>query len=159
MSEKVIFEQFILAVQQEYRGFVEDLHTRLLESGCKVNFEEKKNGFLASYKIGKPPRAFLNFLFRKRGMFVRIYGENASKYSDFLSTLPSEMLKNIEDSGVCKRLVHNTCSPKCAGYDFLIGDLHFRKCKYGCFEFLATEENIPHIKDFVQHELSTRGAV
>ena len=62
---KISFEQFIEAVDADNKPFVDGLHLCLLENGCKVAFEEKKSGFLASYKIGKPQRALLNFVFRK----------------------------------------------------------------------------------------------
>ena len=155
-KEKISFEQFIEAVDADNKPFVEDLHSYLLDSGCKVTFEEKKSGFLASYKFGKPQRAIMNFLFRKTGMLARIYGERISGYPDFLNTLPSAMVEAIEKAGECKRLVHNTCSPKCTGYDFMIGSEHFQKCRYNCFEFLITGESNPYIKSFVEHELKER---
>ena len=158
-QEKISFEQFLEAVEVNYRPFIEDLHNYLLESGCKVAIEEKKSGFLASYKYGKPPRAILNLLFRKQGMLVRIYGEKIGGYPDFLNTLPAEMVKSIEKAGICKRLVDNTCSPKCTGYDFTIGGERFQKCRYNCFEFLVTDESNSYIKSFIRHELGQRATV
>ena len=52
-------------------------------------FEEKKSGYLASYKYGKPQKAVMNLLFRKSGMLTRIYGERICNYPDFLGTLPA----------------------------------------------------------------------
>ena len=156
---KISFEQFIQAVDEDNKPFVEDLHAYLLSNGCKVTFEEKKSGYLASYKHGKPQRAIMNFVFRKKGMMTRIYGERISGYPDFLNNLPSEMVKSIEGSGICKRLVHNTCSPKCVGYDFMIGESHFQKCRYSCFEFLMTNDSNPYIREFVEHEIGERLSV
>ena len=158
-TEKINFEQFFEAVDIDNKAFVMDLHNYLLEGGCKVTFEEKKSGFLASYKTGKPQRALLNFVFRKNGMLARIYGERISGYPDFLNTLPLAMVKSIKDSSICKRLVHNTCSPKCIGYDFTIASDHFQKCRYNCFEFLMTSESKPYIKSFVENEMWERKAV
>jgi len=158
VQEKIAFEQLLEAVDISNQPFVQELHSYMIENGCKVTFEEKKSGLLASYKRGKPLRAFANFLFRKQGMLVRIYGENASKYADLLNTMPQGMVKSIDESGVCKRLVHNTCSPKCSGYDFMIGDAHYQKCRYNCFEFFVSEENNPYIKSFIEHELRERTA-
>ena len=157
-KEKISFEQFIETVDADNKPFVEELHNYLLDSGCKVAFEEKKSGFLASYKFGKPPKALLNFVFRKNGMLARIYGERISGYPDFLNTMPAEMVESIENAGECKRLVHNTCSPNCAGYDFKIGNEHFQKCRYSCFEFLLTAGSKPHIREFVERELKERMA-
>ena len=158
-QEKITFEQFIEAVGADNKLFVQDMHSYLLENGCKVTFEEKKSGYLASYKYGKPPKALLNFVFRKNGMLTRIYGERISGYPDFLNSLPSEMIEHFQKAGDCKRLVSNTCSPKCSGYDFMIDDTHFQKCRYNCFEFLMTEVSRPYIKTFVEHELQGRGQI
>ena len=143
-------------MDEDNKSFVEDLHAYMLEKGCKVAFEDKKNGYLASYKCGKPPQAAMNFLFKKQGMLTRIYGENTGSYPDFLNSLPNEMITSVEKSGVCKRITQNTCSPKCIGYDFTIGDSHFQKCRYSCFEFLMTNENNPFIKEFVEREIEER---
>ena len=157
-QEKIGFEQFLEVVEAKYQDFIQDMHNYLLDNGCKEKIEEKKSGFLASYKHTKLKKSIANLLFRKKGMIVRIYGENANKYLDFLNTLPEGMLEAIDSASVCKRLVYNTCSPKCSGYDFIIGNEHFQKCKYNCFEFLVTEENNPYIKSFVEHELRERTA-
>jgi len=159
VKEKISFEQFLETVETDNEAFVQDLHRYLLENGCKVTFEEKKSGYLASYKCGKPPKALMNFVFRKNGMITRIYGERINDYPDFLNTLPQEMVQHIEGAGICKRLVHNTCSPKCSGYDFTIGGERFQKCRYNCFEFLMTSESKPYIKTFVAHELRERTIV
>ena len=155
-KEKITFEQFFETVDANNKPFVHELHDYLLKNGCKVTFEEKKNGFLASYKYGKPPKALLNLVFRKHGMLTRIYGERISGYPSFLNTLPAEMVESINSAGICNRLVNNTCSPKCTGYDFKIGDEHYQKCRYSCFEFLMTTGNNPYIKSFIEHELKER---
>ena len=153
---KVGFEQFIGAVDADNKPFVEKMHAYMLENGCKVTFEEKKSGYVASYKHGKPPKAAMNFLFKKQGMLTRIYGEHISTYPDFLNNLPSEMVMSIEKAGTCKRITQGTCNPKCIGYDFKIGESHFQKCRYNCFEFLMTSESNPFIKEFVEREIKGR---
>jgi len=158
-TEKFSFEQFLETVDTNYQVFVQNLHNYLLDNRCKITIEEKKSGFLASYKFGKPPRAMVNFLFRKTDMFVRIYGENISEYFNFLNTLPKEMVQSIDGAGECGRLVNNTCSPKCSGYDFTIGNEHFQKCRYNCFEFLVTDESVSYIRSFVENEINARLAI
>lgn len=157
-TEKITFEQFLGTVEQEYQPFVQGLHGYLLENGCKVTFEEKKNGYLASYKHGKKKRALANFVFRKARMLVRIYGEYISGYPDFLDALPGGMVQGIAASGDCKRLVAGGCSPKCTGYDFTISGQRYQKCRYNCFEFLVTGESGRDIKTFIEHELRERAA-
>ena len=151
------YQDFIMALNAEQLAFVEDLNKYLTDSGCKATFEEKKSGMIASYKFGKPPKALIYMFFKKKGMLVRIYGENLDNYRDFLNTLPSQMVEEIDGAGACKRLVSNGCSPKCIGYDFTIDAKHFQKCRYNYFEFLVTNETAPYIKAFAQKELSARG--
>jgi hypothetical protein len=159
MKTKINFEQFLQAVDTNNQPFVQGLHNYLLNNGCKVTFEEKKSGLLASYKHTKSKKALLNFVFRKQGIIVRIYGENAYKYLDFLNTLPEEMVQSIADATVCKRLVYNECSLKCGGYDVTIGGERFQKCRYSGFMFLVTDKSIPFIKSFVENEITERNKI
>ena len=156
--EKISVEQLLATVDVIYQPFVRDLHSYLMESGCKASFELKKSGPLASYKLGKPIRAVVNFGFRKEGMFVRIYAEHLNKYEAFLNTLPEQMAKGIAESSTCRRLAHGTCSPKCAGYEFELHGEHFQKCRYSCFELFLSEEGNPFIKTFVENEINARTA-
>jgi len=71
-TEKITFEQFFEAVNEDCKTFIEELHSYMMDKSCKATFEEKKSGYLASYKYGKPPKALLNFVFRKQGMLTRI---------------------------------------------------------------------------------------
>jgi len=158
-QEKLSFEQFLEASDAGDHAFVQDLHSFMLNNGCKGTFEAKKTGLLGSYKHTKTKKSVINVLIKKHGVLVRIYGEHIKGYRDFLNTLPEEMVKSIDKAGMCKRLVDNTCSPKCMGYDFKIGDAHFQKCRYSCFEFLVTEESSQYIKTFVENELRERTAV
>jgi hypothetical protein len=156
-KEKICFEQFLEEVDTDNQQFVHELHNYLIERGCKVTFEEAKNGYVASYKYGKPPKALMNIVFRKQGEMVRIYGSMVKVYPDFLNTIPQAMVDTIEKSAICKRLVHNTCSPKCSGYDFMIGAKQKKKCIYSCFMFLITAETKLYIKSFVECEVRERG--
>jgi len=156
-QEKVTFEQFMSAVTDANKPFIQSLHDLITEKNGKSAYEEKKNGYLASYKVGKPPRALINMGFRKNGMFVRVYGENISAYPDFMHALPAKMMDSIKGSGECKRLTQNGCNPKCAGYDFIIAGERFQKCRYNCFEFFMGEGDDEYIKTFVENEMKERG--
>ena len=158
-QEKLNFEQLLKAVDTNYQAFTLDLHNYLLNNGCKATFEEKKTSILGSYKHTKSKKVVINLLLKKDGLFVRIYGENATKYQKFLNTLPKEMVQSIANATICKRLVHNTCSPKCSGYDVTIGKERFQNCRYGGFEFLVTNESSLSIKSFVENEIKARTTV
>jgi len=154
---KIDFEQFLAAAEDtQIAAYAQDLHDYMLKNNCKPTFEEKKTGLLGSYKFNK--KTVINVLLKKKGLLVRIYGENIGTYSNFLNTLTDEMTQSIKDAGVCKRLAHGTCSPKCSGYDFTINAEHFQKCRYNCFEFLVTEESGSRIREFVEKELTARTA-
>jgi len=157
-EEKLSFEQFLKAINEDYQAFIQDLHKYLINNGCKPTFEAKKSGPFASYKHAKSKKSIVNFLTRKNGMFVRIYGENVGKYPGFMNELPEEMVQSIKSAGICKRLAFDTCSPKCTGYDFTIENERYQKCRYGGFEFLITGESSPYIKLFVENEARERDA-
>jgi len=154
--EKMNFDDFTLALSINDQTFARDLHSYMLANGCKATFEEKKTSLLGSYKHTKTKKTVINVLAKKHGLLVRIYGENFGKYSDFLNTLPTEMVESINKAGDCGRLVNNTCGPKCTGYDFTIDNKRFQKCRYNCFEFLVTNDSNLFIKTFVEHELTAR---
>jgi len=155
-GNKLSFDDFIQALNANDLAFAQDLHDYMLNNGCKATFEEKKTSLLASYKHTKTKKTIINVLIKKHGLLVRIYGENIANYHEFLNTLPEEMVKAIDNAGVCKRLTSNGCSPKCSGYDFTIKGQHFQKCRYNCFEFLVTNESSPYIKAFVENETQAR---
>ncbi|MCL2579859.1 MAG: hypothetical protein FWE32_07470 [Oscillospiraceae bacterium] len=157
-AEKLSYDDFIQTLNADNLAFVEELHGFLLNNGHKPTFESKKSGLLGSYKHTKTKKVVMNFLFRKRGLIVRIYGENISGYHDLLQTLPAEMVDEITGAGICKQLVSGGCSTRCSGYDFTIGGEHFQKCRYSCFEFLVTGESKPFIKAFVENETKARSA-
>ena len=92
-QEKLSYEQFLETVDANDRDFVEGLNNYLLDNGCKPAFEEKKTGSFGSYKHTKSKKVIANLLSKKHGLFVRIYGENVSKYPDFLEKLPKEMVE------------------------------------------------------------------
>ena len=159
MAKEIIdFEQFLSTVDSNYQEFTSNLHHYLINNGCKSKFEQKSSGLFISYKDGKSKKSIANLLFRKKGLMVRIFGENVRKYIDFMSTLPENMIKAIGKSSVCRRMIDpNACNPRCTmGYDFTIGDEHFQKCKNSCFMFLISDENNPYIQTFIENEVTER---
>lgn len=152
------FEDFLSEVNPEYKGFAVQIHESLLQDGYKVKVESKTAGFFVSYSHPKTKRSMLNFLFRKKGLLVRIYADNYSKYTDFLNSLPEKMESEIGKASVCKRLVNpEDCNPKCVmGYDFNIKNNRYQKCRYSCFQFVVYDESIPFIEAFVENERALR---
>jgi hypothetical protein len=158
MKEQYSFSDFISNVNPDYKEFVTKNHEALQKDGYKLKIESKATGLFASYSHPKTKRSILNFFFRKKGFFTRIYVDDIKRHSDFLNALPAQIEKEIAKSGVCKRLVDpETCNPKCMmGYDFYINDNHYQKCRYNCFQFDVNSESMPIITKFVNLECEGR---
>jgi hypothetical protein len=69
------------------------------------------------------------------------------------------MVSEITKANLCKRLIDpNDCLPSCVkGYDFFIGGNHYQKCRYGCFEFFVTDENVTLLAELIEKERTIRG--
>ena len=156
-KKELSFEGFLTDVNPAYHEAVTQIHNALLEKGCRVKMELAKNGYVVSY-ADENKRVIANFVFRKSGLIIRIYGDAASRYDDFIEALPDAMVKAIEKAPVCKRLVDITkCNSRCRmGYEFTLKGTPYQKCQYNCFMFLVNDESIPYINDFLSKELSAR---
>lgn len=159
-KQKATFEDFLMEVKPELHESIISLNDYLVNNGCKANIEQAKSGYTVSYKYDATKKSVINFVFRKAGLIIRIYGDNVGSYTDFLQTIPESMVKAIDKSSICKRLVDPTkCSSTCVmGYDFKINDVHYQKCRYNGFMFLITNEIMPYLKTFIQKELDARAA-
>ncbi len=151
---KLNFEDFISTVDSELSEFITELHNELILLGCKIEVKEAKSGFVVSYLYNK--KTLMNYVFRKKGIIARIYGNHVADYMELLDTLPSELIKGIESASVCKRLINpNDCNSKCSmGYDFILQGKRHQKCRSNAFMFLLNEENNPYIKEFLKKELA-----
>ena len=156
-KNNIKFEDFLMDVYPAYHDFVNQTHDYLLENGCGIKLSVAKSGYLVSY-TDKNKRVIANFVFRKSGLVIRIYGDAVNQYNDFLETLPDEMVKAIGKAPVCKRLIDITkCNPKCRmGYQFTLHGVLQKKCQYNCFMFTVNFESIPFISDFLGRELTAR---
>lgn len=155
------FEEFLSEVEPDYKAFAAKIHEAMLRDGYKVKIESKASGYFVSYSHPKTKRSILNFLFRKKGLFVRIYADNFSKYSDFINDLPEKMEREISKAPNCKRLIDpDDCNPKCIkGYDFFMRDNQYKKCRYACFQLEVNAQSVPAITEFVENEIKERLAV
>lgn len=151
MNEK--FNVFLDTVDSRYQKFVVEINDYLTQNDCKCEIKTAKSGFVVSYILSK--RTIATFVSRKTGMKLRIYPKHIGQYADFLNTLPDKMKKEIKKASVCKRLINpDECNPKCVmGYDFLMDNEHYQKCRYMAFFHTLNEENNPYIKSFLQHEI------
>lgn len=159
-KEQLAAEDFFNQVHPACQDFVKEMHGFLDENGYKLKLEAAKSGYVASYSHIKAKRVVINFVFRKGGLVIRIYGDHVNSYIDFLHTLPKDMVKAIEKSPACKRMLDpDKCNSRCSmGYDFELQGTRNQKCRYNCFMFAVNDETIPFIKSFVEKELAGRAA-
>lgn len=152
MSEKFTFQDFLGSVDGENQQFVSSLHDELTELGCKIDVKSAKSGYVVSYLLNK--KTIANYVFRKKGLMVRIYANHIAQYMEVLDTLPDGMVQAIRGAGVCKRLVNPAdCNQKCSmGYDFILKGEHLQKCRNSAFMFLLNEESRPYVKAILLNE-------
>ena len=156
-DKDLCFNDFINNVDPKYRDFVKNLDEYMMQNDCKLKLALAKNGYVVSYQYGKKKRVVLNFVFRKSGLFARVYCDNIGKYMDVFGSLPENMLKTLEKAPKCKRFNDPPqCNPKCIGYLFDINDTQHQKCRYNCFLFAVDDESIPAIKNLIENEINFR---
>lgn len=153
------FEDFLSQVKPEYIDFAVKTNELLVQEGYKAKVESKAAGFFVSYSNKKTKKSILNFFFRKKGLYVRLYLDDAAKHTDFINNLPEDMEKEIDKASDCKRLINpDDCNPKCIkGYDYSIRNNEYIKCRYSCFQFLLSPECLPIVSEFLENEVKMRG--
>lgn len=152
------FEDFLNLVSPETKEDVRRIHDSLLARGYKFKVTQAKSGPVVSYTHPKTGHVVLNYVFRKSGMQARIYGNNSGGYPEFLQELPDDMKASIVKSMDCRRYLDpTTCTPKCGtGYEIHLDGTFYKKCRYRCFLFPASAENMPYIAEFVEKEAALR---
>lgn len=152
------FEDFLMEVDSACLGIVTQLHEYLTENGCGVKLEAAKSGYVVSYSHNKTKKVIANYVFRKKGLIIRIYGDNVSNYAELIDTLPAGMADAIEKAPMCKRLMDpSKCNSRCPmGYIFTLKGTEHKKCRYNSFMFLINDENASYIKSFLENELMLR---
>lgn len=151
------YEDFKKTVAEENIVFVDKLHDKFIQAGCKQEIREAKQGYVVTYAYTKDKKkvALMNYVFRKSGMLVRIYARHIGMYQSMLDLLPESMKKDIQKAGDCKRLHGiSECSPTCtAGYDFQMDGINYKKCKNSAFFWKVCPESMEHIEKMVENEL------
>lgn len=152
------FNDFLETVDARFQDFVTQINDYLTAHGCGCDMKLAKSGYVVSYVLEDTKRTLATFVTRKTGVKLRIYPEHIQEYQGFLDSLPEKMKKDIKKSSVCKRLLNpDDCNPKCVmGYTFELDGEQYQKCRYMAFMPTLTEENNPHIQQFLEQELMRR---
>lgn len=159
-TQKPTFDQFIVDVDPSQLPYVMQLHEYLTSHGCQIKIEPAKNGYVISYTLQKGKKVVANFVFRKIGLLVRIYGDNVGKYNGILHEFPIVMQDAMMKAADCKRLLDPTkCNARCPmGNIYTLRDETQRKCRYSSFVFLLNEQSCPYVQAFLENELRERSA-
>jgi len=143
-------EDFIQAVDPAHQAFASATHEKLSTGSYKTKIENKASGLFVSYTHPKTKRSLLNFLFRKTGLLVRLYPDNASSRFS-MDKLPASMIKEIDKAPDCKM-----CSEKCIkGYKFMLLGQEYDKCRYNAFLFAVTGESKPVLTEWLEKQLNS----
>ena len=157
-AQKAGYEDFIAAVSDKDKEFVNEVNACMLENGCKLEVKPAKAGYVAAYKFLKTKKSIANFVFRKKGLMIRIYGDGIKAYEHIMDELNDGMAAEVKKASPCKRLLDAAaCSDKCVmGYDFMLKGERQQKCRYSGLMFTVCEQNNPHIMAIVRGELEQR---
>ena len=156
------FEDFFASLGDEYKDFVTTIHELVQQAGFdKITIASSKvNLFTVKYTNKKTRRGIVNFTLRRKSFAVTVLANNHDKYPELLNNMPEQMVSQIEKTQTCMNISEpGKCMDKCVGYEFNIRDKNFQKCKFGCFKFTVSEDNMPYLLELVKNELEARRAV
>ena len=159
MSKTTIpFETFVEAAGLEHTDFINSLHENLVNANCKAEIKEAASGYVVSYIHIPSKRTVINYVFRKKGIMIRIYADNVSHYMEILETWPNSMKDFIKKAGPCKRLLNpDDCNSRCLmGFDFILDGERQQKCRNSGFMFFLDDETKPYVNDMVLREMQLR---
>lgn len=156
-KNQATYEDFLRDVGPGQRPDVDMIYAFLTEKGCTVRVEHAKSGYVASF-VTPEGKTLANFIFRKKGVVIRIYGDHVGQYESLLEEMPADMQKTITKAGLCRRLHDpSKCNARCPmGNVFtLAGETH-KKCRYNNFLFLLGPETSPYVEKMLAHEWAAR---
>lgn len=154
-KEKYTFDDYIRNVGGSNVDFYNEINKMLTENGFIQKVELKKTGYALSYVQKSTKKTLLNFVNRKKGTLIRIYGDHTDKYMENFTALPISMIKEIKKGQDCKRMIDpDACNSKCKmGVNLLINGELYGKCRYSALFFLIESEKYEAIKRLVESEM------
>lgn len=157
-NQALTFESFLFDVPLGNRPFVTEMDAWLTERGCTRKLTMAKNGYVVSYNDGATKHALLNYVFRKKGMFARVYGDHVARDQAAIDAMSESVKASVKKSSNCKRLIDPAaCSPHCKmGYQLTIDGEAHKKCRYHGFLLLLNEDSEETIAALIRHELAAR---
>jgi len=159
--EQQLYEDFLAFLETtnpDCMPFVTEIHARLMQLGCKFNVKATKAfPFQVSYIAPNSRRSILGLRLRKKGLKARVLVIDPANHVAILARLPEGMIAQVDKRNDCENIAgQGKCLEKCKGYDFHIGETHYQKCKFNCFEFDIDAESIPFSWEMLECELKAR---
>ncbi len=157
-KETIPFSAFTEAAGPAHAEFIQTLHKELTDAGYKTDIKQAAQGYVVSYVHTPTKRTIANYVFRKKGLLLRVYADNIAAYMEILSAWPDDMKAAVKKAGPCKRLLNPAnCNPRCpTGYDFILDDERQQKCRYGGFLLFLTDETKPYLLEMMRCERKAR---
>lgn len=144
------------------KAFLQEISDYLTRHNYKLKEECTNSGYKCSYSHAKTRRAIAKFYSQNAGLHVQIYADCLNGYEDFIQSLPQSLLELMKKGTNCRKLDgRSACKPwgyrECVGgYDCVIDDIRYKKCRYNNFKFELCDENKEYIKSFIRHECKAR---
>lgn len=150
---------YLADIPPGFEAFVEQVFQAFAQRAYSIKLQTAKSGHVVSFVHPKTKAVAANFISRKSGPVIRLYGDYAAAYLPELEALPAPMKANIKKAGPCRRLLDPTaCNARCPmGYAFPLEGEEQVKCRYGCFMFVMNRAQTPGILALVEAELAARG--
>ncbi len=157
-KEKSTYNDFILNTDVLHVDFYNELNELLTQNGYIEKVELKKFGYGLSYSHKSTKKSLINFVPRKKGTYIRIYGNHTDNYREKLTTLPDSMIKELGKGHECKRMSDpDACNSRCSmGVNILIERELHAKCRFAALFFLIATEKYEAIKDILTSEINER---
>jgi len=160
-NEQLLFEDFLAFLETHSPScmpFVTQIHNQLMQIGCTFKVKATKAfPFQVAYTAPNSRKGILGFRLRKKDLKARVTITDTANHSGIFARLPASMVAQMQKKNDCENLAGNgRCMEKCVGFDFHIGETHYQKCKFSCFEFVADDESIPFFHEMLDCELEAR---
>ncbi len=154
-KEQHDFNEFIENIGDDHIEFYKQMNDFLEGKGYTTKVELKKTGYSVSYISNETKRTLLNYGTRKKGVFVRIYGDHASDYLEIFNEIPESMRRTIKNAPICKRFIDDsTCNPRCKkGINVVVDGENYGLCRFSALMFFIDEEIYNSVEAIVNKEI------
>ena len=126
----------------------------MTENDCKTEIKEAASGYVASYIHSQSKRTVANYVFRKKGLMIRIYTDNVSSYMEIFEKWTAAMKDTIKKLAHVKGCLIQWIAILVASYGirFILDDERQQKCRNSGLN----DETKPYLKEMMECEIQAR---